>query len=163
DTITDKEGIEVTSINKSSRYMELFYMMPSKSLVNFSLHCNWSKARLDFSKDSPILSFTIPVFKTSKKYFFENYKDYVYIPESQEIMHKSVANFLPAKKRERVNKADCYLIKTGEFIPFFSEDKKVKIFKDNLRSKEQYAYLEEDLNEDFYQGQVIAFLKSCKN
>ena len=163
DRITGKADIEVTSINKGNKYIELSYIMPGKSPVDFNLSCRWSKSKLNFSKDSPILSFTLPVLKDCKKYFFENYRDYVYIPETQEIMHKSVASFLPANKRERVNKADCYLMKTGEFIPLFKPSKNIKIFRDNLKSKEQYASLEDDLNKGFYQNQVIAFLKLCIN
>lgn len=59
----------------------------------------------------------IPLFEGELKYFYENYKDYFYLPEEDMAIHKSVATFVDKQYRERAKACNCYTRKTGVFLP----------------------------------------------
>jgi len=54
-------------------------------------------------------------------HFFENYRDYYYLPEEDEAIHKSVASFVDKDYRVKATARTCYVKKTGSFLPVFSE------------------------------------------
>lgn len=70
---------------------------------------------------SSTLSLKIPLLSTTLFLFFDNVKEYYYIPEIDEAVHESVAQFYPSHKRKRAKKSNCYIKKKGTFIPFFKE------------------------------------------
>lgn len=59
----------------------------------------------------------IPLYEGELKYFYENYKDYFYLPEEDMAIHKSVATFVDKQYRERAKASNCYTRKTGIFLP----------------------------------------------
>lgn len=48
-------------------------------------------------------------------------KDYVYIPSQNQIMHKSVAQFIPKEFKEKVLKEQCFLTKKGSYLQLPSQ------------------------------------------
>lgn len=71
-----------------------------------SLMCQNSSAKL-----------LVPVFRGKLKFFYENYRDYYYLPEEDTAIHKSVASFVDSKHRKKATKATCYTQKSGVFLP----------------------------------------------
>lgn len=59
----------------------------------------------------------IPIYEGELKYFYENYKDYFYLPEEDMAVHKSVATFVDKQYRERAKASNCYTRKVGVFLP----------------------------------------------
>lgn len=55
------------------------------------------------------------------KFFYQNYKDYYYLPEEDMSIHKSVAFYVDKNFRVRAKAANCYSKKTGQFLPQFDE------------------------------------------
>ena len=51
------------------------------------------------------------------KFYYENYKDYYYLPEEDMAIHKSVAAFVDPKRRKKATAATCYTKKSGLFLP----------------------------------------------
>ena len=62
-------------------------------------------------------SLSIPVIDGEKKYFYENYRDYFYLPGEDRAIHKSVAAFVEKEYREKAKKETCYIKKTASFLP----------------------------------------------
>lgn len=55
------------------------------------------------------------------KYFFDNYKDYYYLPEEDIAVHKSVASYVDKDHREQARAATCYSRHAGVFVPQAAE------------------------------------------
>ena len=62
----------------------------------------------------------IPLFDGELKYFYENYKDYFYLPEEDMAIHKSVATFVDKAYRQKAKAHNCYTRKTSIFLPQLS-------------------------------------------
>lgn len=63
------------------------------------------------------LILTIPVISGTLKYFFENYRDYYYLPMEDYAIHKSIAQFIEKAYRKKATKETCYQKKEGDFLP----------------------------------------------
>jgi len=51
------------------------------------------------------------------KYFYDNYKDYYYLPAEDSVVHKSLAPFVDKKYRIKAKPSTCYTKKSGIFAP----------------------------------------------
>ena len=87
----------------------------------------------------------IPLFKGELKYFYENYKDYFYLPEEDMAIHKSVATFVDKQYRERAKACNCYTRKTGIFLPQHSIIMN-PAFKNDYKDKVSYFELTSDFS-----------------
>lgn len=65
---------------------------------------------------SHILTFRLPIINQEMKLFFDNYKDYYYMPESDSCIHKSVAMGLSKSQYIKATKNNCYIKKMGDFV-----------------------------------------------
>ena len=71
-----------------------------------SLRCQGNSAKL-----------LVPVSIGELKFYYNNYKDYYYLPEEDMAIHKSVAAFVDASHRKKATAATCYTKKSGRFLP----------------------------------------------
>lgn len=73
-----------------------------------------------FTMNKDTTKIRVPVYDGELKYFYENYKDYFYLPAEDMAIHKSVATFVDKQYRERAKASTCYTRKTGTFLPQYS-------------------------------------------
>ena len=92
----------------------------------------------------------IPLFEGELKYFYDNYKDYFYLPAEDMAVHKSVATFVDKQYRERAKASTCYTRKSGVFLPQIS-----LIMSPNFKQdyKDKVSYFE--LTNDFMESDVM--------
>lgn len=87
----------------------------------------------------------LPLYSGSLKYFYENYKDYFYLPHESMVIHKSVAAFVDAANKRKCTAKDCFVLKEGVFLkqyePIFEP-----VFRLEVKDKETY-FLVEDFND----------------
>lgn len=74
---------------------------------------------LSANKDQALLK--VPLYKNELKFFYDNYKDYYYLPNEDTAIHKSVAFYVDKNFRTRAKAANCYSKKTGSFVIQFDE------------------------------------------
>lgn len=74
------------------------------------------------------------------KYFFDNYKDYYYLPEEDMAVHKSVASYVDKEHREQAKAATCYTRHSGLFVPQ-AEEIITPSFKLDYKNKTSYFEL----------------------
>ncbi len=60
---------------------------------------------------------TVRVYEGELKYFYDNYKDYYYLPAEDCAIHKSVAHFVEKDYRVKAKPSNCYTKKKGIFAP----------------------------------------------
>ena len=92
----------------------------------------------------------IPIFKGTLYYFFENYKDYFYLPKEDIAIHKSVATFVDKSYRERAKASNCYTKKEGSFLPQY-EDIMNPEFRKEYKDKVRYF----ELTTDFISSDIM--------
>lgn len=73
------------------------------------------------------------------KYYYPNYKDYYYLPDEDKALHKSVAAFVDPNHREQAKAENCYMKKSGTFLPQMNELEMPR-FKINYSDK--YTFFE---------------------
>ncbi len=94
----------------------LFITYQSHLPQNLSLN----KHRVVLAANESETSVTVPVYTGEFKYYFENYKDYFYLPIEDTAIHKSVAVYMDKEYRRKATKETCYQRVTGSFLPSFN-------------------------------------------
>lgn len=88
--------------------------------------------------DASGASLFIPVFQGTLLYFFQNYRDYYYLPLEDQAVHKSVASFVDRQHRQPARPSNCYTKKNGYFLP---QPKEIfaPAFRTSYESKQLFA------------------------
>lgn len=92
---------------------------------------------INYSNSGTII-FRLPVECLELKYYYPDPENYYYLPLEDTCIHKSIASGVDKSHRKRATKANCYTKCPGEFIKCGKYDK-IRLFKDDYKSKEQYA------------------------
>lgn len=79
----------------------------------------------------------LPVYNGELKKFYDNYKDYYYLPEEDCCVLKQAASGVDKKRREDAKKETCYIKRSGLFIPAISKDQGIT-FKSDYTSEDLY-------------------------
>lgn len=60
---------------------------------------------------------TVPLFEGTLYHFFPDYENYYYLPKEDTAIHKSVGKYVAPAFREKAKASNCYIKKTGTFLP----------------------------------------------
>lgn len=71
-------------------------------------------------RDSQTLYLKVPLHPLTLKHYLEPLKDYYYIPSENQLMHKSLATFMPKTLKRRATKAECSLTKDSVYLKLFT-------------------------------------------
>ncbi len=120
-------------------------------------------AALSCSKDGCFFSaeqeegmLKIPVFTGELKYFYPDYKNYSYLPEEDNAIHKSVAVYVDKAHRVPATPETCYTRKSGEFLPLPEQAQEERgrekgkegsmfspLFRQSAKAKERFLMADE--------------------
>lgn len=89
----------------------------------------------------------VPVYHEELKYFFENYKDYYYLPEEDMAVYKSVSIFVDKEFRQQAKASTCYVRKESDYLPEWDYIF-TPFFKREYDSKEIFFELNEEIKSD---------------
>lgn len=64
-----------------------------------------------------VLSLSLSIFQGELKLFYEDYRNYVYLPYEDIAVHKSVGEFIARDRKETARKSTCYSRHTGSYLP----------------------------------------------
>lgn len=62
------------------------------------------------------ISIRLPLYKENMKVFFDNYKDYCYLPDEDTALLRSIAQSLPKERYIKATKENCYQNVSGSFL-----------------------------------------------
>lgn len=85
------------------------------------------------------MTINAPIYSCELKFFFDNFKEYYYLPAEDMAIHKSVAAMVDKNYREQAKKENCYLRHTGHYIAQFG-DGVISGYKNNYY--DQISYIE---------------------
>ena len=91
--------------------------------------------------------FRFPLIETELKLFFENYKDYYYLPDEDTAIHKSIGVYVDRSHRKNATKSTCYTKVSGVFIPQRSAGI-TPCFKEDYRSPHSYVLYNDEFKEN---------------
>ncbi len=106
----------------------------------------------------------VPVFSGDLKLFFPNAADYYYLPAEDTVIHKSLAAFVDKDHRQKAVPSNCFVKKTGLFIPAGEREMKtgsspsVHLFRLEYRSKLSWIEFDEALLTD--RERSLSYLRS---
>lgn len=89
----------------------------------------------------------IYLYQNELKFFYDNYKDYYYLPKEDTAIHKSVAFYVDKNFRTRAKAANCYSKKTGRFVPQY-EELFTPYFKIDYHDKFSYIEVTDEFLQD---------------
>lgn len=124
-----------------------------------------STIRITYKNNIILLS--TPVLSGCLKYFFPDYKNYYYLIEEDQAIHKSVASFVDKKYRIQAKAATCYTKRQSSFI-IKPDNYQSPVFKNHYNDK--YSFME--INNTFtgsdeqcllYSKELFDFVKNIKN
>lgn len=85
----------------------------------------------------------LPVMEGELKFFYPDYKNYSYLPDEDQAIHKSVAVYVDKSRRMPATAETCYTKRTGRFLPCFAPlPESVPVFRASHREKQ--AWIEAD-------------------
>ena len=99
----------------------------------FPLTLEDTKRGLSLVLDDKLISLSIRIFKAEYKHFFEDYKNYYYLPEEDYAIYKSLGEYVDKSRRQRAKKENCYIKKAGRFLPA-SSSTNLPTFRENYKS-----------------------------
>lgn len=114
----------------------------SESFVPAAVSCEFPLFTLSAEADS--LTLTVPVFSGTLAHFFENHRDYYYLPLENRAIHRSLAEFVDRSAKVRASAQNACIAKNSRFIPLFGDAPAgQKLFRENFRSSQRYLDLDE--------------------
>lgn len=120
---------------------------------------SYQKDNLYISGKEHSIHLSIRLFNGELKYFFDNYKDYYFLPEEDTALHKSVASFVDKSHRKAATAATCYIKKSGRFLPIFgmSVNNFGELFQSEYKDKTNWIAADKicDENIAFYTGILL--------
>lgn len=89
---------------------------------------------------------SLPVYQGTLFHFFSDYKNYYYLPYEDQAIHKSVASFVDKTCRIPAKASNCYIKKSGTFLPQ-PEEIVSPIFKRSYEENQLYFICNESFIE----------------
>jgi len=110
---------------------------------------------------------TIHIYEGELKYFYDNYKDYYYLPAEDTAIHKSLAQFVDKEYRTKAKPSNCYTKKQGIFAPQYEMIIK-PCFKNGYQDKLSFLEIHTDFllqeeNLEQYVSHLLSHLISKAN
>ena len=131
-----KGGFDITDADVNDGYLEytldLAEELPRLISANnniVSLYARQSRALIK-----------IKIYNGELKHYFQDYKNYIYLPDDDTAVHKDVEFMYMEKQREKAKKDTAYIKINDSYIPVFEDSEKIAaqgvlIFCDDIKNK----------------------------
>jgi len=137
-TVTDVKGA-------LHQELQITLSLPSPLPALLSCHTEYMESRCFYfsGKDQKAI-LKLPIYNGELKYFYKDYKNYSYLPEEDQAMHKSVAVYVDKSRRMPATAANCYTRKSGLFLPYIKgTDDSLPVFLSAYKAKDSWILADE--------------------
>lgn len=118
----------------------------------FPFSAKWQiSPHFSLSFEDSLIHLDIPLSRGTFLHFFQDYKNYFYLPEEDTAIHKSVGIYVEKAYREPAKASNCYAKKEGLFLPVppnFACGDHI-LFQTDHRSKQRYILWDDKTRQDF--------------
>jgi len=151
------QGDSITNIRIKDLGFKILLTSPVPS--PFDLTLNNGTWTIIFKASSNEILINIEILSDTLMHFFKDYKNYYYIAEKDEAIHKSVGKYVDTSKKVPANKENCYIKKSGDFIETFVTISDIQVFKKGTLSKSQYIHIKQNqINKELILKNVVKIL-----
>ncbi len=137
--------------------------------LSFSLpvRVSYGSDMIYFTASEKSAQLTIQTYEGELKYFYDNYKDYYYLPDEDTAVHKSVALFVDKEFRQKAKPSNCYTRRQGVFVPQYSPIQS-PVFKHSYQDQLSFIEVHTDFllkeeNLELYVAHILQHLISGKS
>ena len=99
--------------NREKQELVLRLSLPSRLPLPVSFHANGCF----FTAEENRALLRIPIYLEEMKHFYDNYKEYDYLPEEDIAIHRSVSSFVAKDHRRAASAKNCYMRKHSSYLP----------------------------------------------
>lgn len=103
------------------------------------------------------LKFLLHIESMELKYFYDDYKNYYYLPQEDMAIHKSVAGFVEKAYKSKATKENCYLKRNGKFVKNYGLTN-LPIMKKNYMDQDSYVEVNEFIQMDIQSPEFKEYL-----
>ncbi len=93
------------------------------------------------------ITLKIPIYNGKLHYYYANYKDYYYLPELDQAIHKSIATYVDKSHRRQATAETCYTGKVGAFLPEW-DSFRAPSFRQNVTNKTAWFSFTPEMKKD---------------
>lgn len=111
DFLSDPVQIKTASM----RHETLSLILKAPARFPKQAACQTPSCRLLFREEDAVLE--INAVRGEMRYYYDNYKDYYYLPDEDMAIHKSVAVYADPSHRKKATRSTCYTRKKSVFLP----------------------------------------------
>lgn len=158
-SILSLEAGEYTAMEGSTNHKELFFTLSVTYPVPAPVSLGHDDCYLSIHGATACLR--IKLFEGELRFFFENPKDYYYLPEEDTAIHKNIASCVDREHRRQATAANCYTRKYAIFLPQYEEIIS-PAFREHPKDKKSYFELTEEFisSPDIQYRYVLHLLKA---
>lgn len=108
----------------------------------------------------------VPIYEEELKYFYDNYRDYYYLPLEDVALHKSIASFVDKEYRVQATAATCYTRKYSRYLPQW-DYLITPVFRRDIKHHELFFEITEEMKRNKsaftdYANHVLKMLEASK-
>ncbi|MGN0141240.1 MAG: ribonuclease H-like domain-containing protein [Roseburia sp.] len=140
--ITGLSANEYTAMDGSTGHKELFFNLCSEISLPRRISCRTADFYLIADGNTARLS--VKLFDGVLKFFYDNPKDYYYLPDEDTAYPKSIASGMDKAHRKQATRSTCYTRKDGIFLPEYEPIVTPVLYENSPREKKGYFELSED-------------------
>lgn len=102
--------------NESKNELMLICKYPAEMHLPKSFSSRTNTMYLNVSPGENKITMRLNIYSGTLKHFFENYRDYYYLPIEDRCIHKSFADGVDKKNRIKASRQNCFDTYTGDFV-----------------------------------------------
>lgn len=147
---------EYTSLDGNNENKELFFSLTLSYPVPKPVSVSYDDCYL--SMNSHTATLRVRLFEGELRFFYENPKEYYYLPKEDIALHKDIASYVDKEHRRQATAANCYNRKYAIYLPQYKTVFS-PVFREQVRDKKSYFELtEEFVNSPHQQRQYVLHL-----
>lgn len=139
-SVLSMEGNEYTTFDRRIG-RELIFTLSSEVTFPAPLSYGYDDFYLRISEHC--ITLRIRLYDGELRYYYQNYKEYYYLPAEDKAIHKSVASYVDKEHRTKATASNCYIRKQALFLPQY-ESLYEPAFRRERKDKKCYFELSED-------------------
>ncbi|HWT27778.1 MAG TPA: ribonuclease H-like domain-containing protein [Mobilitalea sp.] len=133
---------------------------------NIPVRVSFGNASIYFTALEKKAALSIHIYDGELKYFYDNYKDYYYLPAEDSAVHKSLALFVDKEYRVKAKPSNCYTKKSGLFAPQY-ETLITPSYKHSYQDKLSFIEIHTDFllkekNLELYVSHILSHMINLK-
>ena len=145
DGIFETESAEVFHVG-SDEILDLRFRMPCALPAELYLE-NGNVVISASGKDRTLLEITNRIVEDELRLYFDDYKEYYYLPAEDMAVHRSIGEFVDRKNRRKATADTCYIREAGKFLEVPEEYRAdPNVFRRTRKGKAYIRYREELLS-----------------